>query len=237
MRSPAAWLSNLATRRQDRRAAEHREQTKALHLTSLTPEARSRFGRLEMLLASIVKKVENGQVSYREVVRKLDYLLEQFLLLGVKQVEFAEYLDSLRKDRGVLPPSTQKSPGVPSARLIADEQGARQVIAAICGSYRQEILSLEEEGKTEANPHNRALLEKRRELLHRRREYASQIGDIVFNIGHQLKLMDDTFGLINDEIRARSPEQVLNEIDELVSQTDRLTERLQEVEPFESAQP
>jgi hypothetical protein len=45
--------------------------------------------------------------------------------------------------------------------------------------------------------------------------------------------MEDTFGLINDEIRARSPEQVLADIEDVVNQTDNLTETLQEVSPFD----
>ena len=32
--------------------------------------------------------------------------------------------------------------------------------------------------------------------------------------------MEDTFGLINDEIRARSPEQVLADIEDVVLQTN-----------------
>lgn len=47
--------------------------------------------------------------------------------------------------------------------------------------------------------------------------------------------MEDTFGLINDEIRARSPEQMLADIDDVVLQTDSLTEALQEVAPFDQA--
>jgi hypothetical protein len=67
----------------------------------------------------------------------------------------------------------------------------------------------------------------------RRRQYVSQIGEILSNLNMQLHLMEDTFGLINDEIRARSPEQVLADIDDVVNQTDNLTETLQEVSPFD----
>ena len=48
--------------------------------------------------------------------------------------------------------------------------------------------------------------------------------------------MEDTFGLINDEIRARSPEQMLADIDDVVLQTDSLTEALQDVAPFDTMQ-
>jgi len=90
--------------------------------------------------------------------------------------------------------------------------------------------------KKDENLHNQAVLEKRKDILTRRREYVSQIGEILTNLNHQLHLMEDTFGLINDEIRARSPEQVLADIEDVVFQTDSLTEALQEVSPFDQMQ-
>lgn len=45
--------------------------------------------------------------------------------------------------------------------------------------------------------------------------------------------MEDTFGMINDEIRARSPEQVLADIEDVVFQTNAMTSALEEVAPFE----
>jgi hypothetical protein len=45
--------------------------------------------------------------------------------------------------------------------------------------------------------------------------------------------LEDTFGLINDELRARSPEQVLVEIEEVVAQTHTMTTVLDEVASFE----
>lgn len=87
----------------------------------------------------------------------------------------------------------------------------------------------------ETNLHTTAILEKRKEVLQRRGQYVERIAETLTNLGHQLGLMEDTFGLINDEIRARSPEQVLADIDGVVNQTDSLTERLEEVAPFDSA--
>jgi hypothetical protein len=41
--------------------------------------------------------------------------------------------------------------------------------------------------------------------------------------------------LISDEIRARPPEQVLSDIDDVVFQTKTMTELLEEVAPYENA--
>jgi len=60
-----------------------------------------------------------------------------------------------------------------------------------------------------------------------------RIGQSLINVSHQLNLMEDTFGLISDEIRARSPEQVLADIEDVVFQTDSLTATLEDVSPFD----
>jgi hypothetical protein len=43
--------------------------------------------------------------------------------------------------------------------------------------------------------------------------------------------MEDTLGLINDELRARTPEQVLADIDDVVYKADALMDMLDEVAP------
>ncbi len=37
----------------------------------------------------------------------------------------------------------------------------------------------------------------------------SMVGKTLTNLCHQLRLVEDALSLINDEVRARSPEQVL----------------------------
>ena len=51
-----------------------------------------------------------------------------------------------------------------------------------------------------------------------------------FELGKvELGPKEDTFGLINDEIRARSPEQILADIEEVVVATDTMSTALEEV--------
>ena len=85
----------------------------------------------------------------------------------------------------------------------------------------------------EADPNTQAVLTKRLEILERRNDFVAKISKIVTNISHQLRLLEDTFGLINDELRARSPDQVLADIEDVVSQTNTMTDLLEEVAPFE----
>lgn len=231
------WYARLIAARQDHEASRRLEVLKSKHLSSLAFEARSRFGHLEMLRKSIASQSEAGKSRYQEIVQKLDYLLEQFLLLGAKQAQFASYLDSIRKEAGVLPPNTAKSPGDPAARLIVDSDGLREVVAGIKAGYQSAIDKIDASLATERDPHNQALLAKRKEVVGRRSQYIDRIGDILSNIGQQLQLMEDTFGLVSDEVRARSPEQTLAEIDTLINQTDRLTDKLQAIAPFDTSEP
>jgi hypothetical protein len=46
-----------------------------------------------------------------------------------------------------------------------------------------------------------------------------------------MDLITETFGLINDEIRARSPEQVLADINDVVNQATSLTDAIDEITP------
>ena len=59
------------------------------------------------------------------------------------------------------------------------------------------------------------------------------MGKTLTNLSYQLQLVEDTFGLINDEVRARSPEQVLSDIDDVVSQTDVMARTLEEIAPLD----
>ncbi len=114
-----------------------------------------------------------------------------------------------------------------------DEAAIKEIVARVMERYEEEIGTIRASISDDANPHNSAVLEKRAEILDRRRQYFVRIGDILINLGHQLMLIEDTFGLINDEIRARSPEQVLLDIDDVVQQTDSLSDTLDQVAPFD----
>jgi hypothetical protein len=78
-----------------------------------------------------------------------------------------------------------------------------------------------------------AVLGKRLDVLPRRSDFVGKSGKILVNLDQLLELVEDTFGLINDEIRGRSPEQVLTDIDDVVWQTDSMTQVLEQIAPIE----
>ena len=238
------WYTDRLSVRYDSEVVARREKLKQEVGPTLPMSVMARFSRLEAMRNQIGSQTFEGKKWFREVLRKLDYLMEKFLLFGSKQVQVQTYLRSVydETDQGaVVPPPTVQSNirkvirGVdPSGEV--DEAWVQSTVATIQGRYTKEIEDLDAMLKKDENLHNQAVLEKRKDILTRRREYVSQIGEILTNLNHQLHLMEDTFGLINDEIRARSPEQVLADIEDVVFQTDSLTEALQEVSPFDQMQ-
>ena len=230
------WYAQRVEAKYDAEVRERHTKLRDQIFPSLDIETRNRYSKLEALRTQIDVQVEDGKPWFRQVLRKLDYLLEKFLLFASKQVQFQAYLRSVLSD--AKNSRTQIDPVPPKTRSVPanyDEAWVKSAVAQIQKAYDVDIEALKVSSGEETNLHNQAILEKRREVITRRREYVSRIGEILSNLNQQLHLMEDTFGLINDEIRARSPEQVLADIDGVVLQTDSLTEALLEVAPFDEA--
>ncbi len=225
------WYAERVETKYDAEVARRRDRLKAEVLPSLAGTVADRFLRLEHVRSQIDSQTGGDRRPYRQVLRKLDYLLEKFLLFGQKQAQFRTYLANLLAE-------VENKPVRGANERILLEPGdgwARETAERIQKRYGREIEKLDETVAKESNLHTAAILEKRKEVIARRGQYVERIAETLTNLGHQLGLMEDTFGLINDEIRARSPEQVLADVEGVVSQTDSLTERLEEVAPFDTA--
>src|SRR5205823_2810322 len=131
-------------------------------------------------------------------------------------------------------PDTVRLPAAPrAASRDPDDHWSQFAVGQVRAQYEAEIADVETLLQAEEDASTHAVLEKRLEVLQRRHEFIGKIGKILMNLSHQLRLLEDTFGLINDELRARSPDQVLTDIEDVVSQTNTMTELLEEVAPFE----
>ena len=235
------WYDRRLADRYDAEVVARRERLKVEVFPTLNDGIRERFGRLEYFRTQIGGQHFEGKRYYREVLRKLDYLMEKFLLFASKEVQFRSYLRSVLEEldrgsgyvwrQGEKPPKPKRRARTES--LEESGQWVRDAVLIAQEAYDEEVEAIREMLTKEENLHNQAVLEKRKDILFRRRTYVGRIGEILTNLTHQLSLIEDTFGLINDEIRARSPEQVLVDIEDVVSQSESLTETLQEVAPFE----
>jgi len=243
------WYASRLSRRSDAEVELRRQQLKAQTLPLLDPAMQARFTRLEEIRRQINTQAQQDQKWFQEVLRKLDYLLEKFLLFGAKEGEFRAYLGNVWLDEcsqnnpqantrrdlpraGGRPSSASRSAQAPRIPAPPMDRVA-QLVKDVQASYEAEVVQVQGLLKSEQDENTKMVLDKRIEVLQQRTEGVGKIGRILTNLQYQLALLEDTFGLINDQIRARSPEQVLADIDGVVYQTDSMTKLLDELAPFE----
>ncbi len=240
------WYKDRLETKYDKEVADRRAKLKERVFPHLSNGEISRFNRLEKQRGTI-SPTDGDKPYYRDVLRKLDYLLEKFLLFAEKRHEFHSYIESILEEVRSAEPVFEIESGVKSGKkkrvkigespVIDDSQRSDYwvlgAVEEIQGSYAEDIEQLHARLSIEQNLHNKALFDKRIEIVGRRSQYVSRIGEILSNLSHQMQLMEDTFGLISDEIRARSPEQILADIDHVVNQSDNLSDSLRELAPFD----
>lgn len=261
------WYAVRLEKRFDAAVRERRAALKAQVWAALRPDLRERFERLECLREEIGAQELDDQTWFREVVRKLDFLLEKYLQFASKDAQGRAYLRSvlgeIRAEGAADPRRGSPPPGNNARRLTLEdrkpaggrggegerEQGpsaatgplprdpddrwVQRTAAQIQDLYEAEMAEVREALEGQADVHTQAVLEKRLEVIQRRHQFVAKTGRILTNLGQQLKLLEDAFGLINDELRARSPDQVLADIDDVVGQTNTMTTLLEEVAPLE----
>ncbi|HLK58655.1 MAG TPA: hypothetical protein VKU00_18940 [Chthonomonadaceae bacterium] len=260
------WYEQRLSRKFDAEVEARRRKLKDQTLPQLRPETRDRFLQLEEIRKQVDTQSQDDKEWYREVLRKLDYLLEKFLMFASKEVQFRTYLESLRDQARSDAPTPMKfsdydvgepdrnsrrnrrhayddiprrpltigtEPEATPQELDADDLKVQQMVTEVQKAYTRERERLLQMLEKEQESETKAVLEKRADVLQRRYEFVGRMGKIITNVNHQLSLVQDTFGLINDEIRARSPEQILADIEEVVVATDSMTEALEELAPYE----
>lgn len=247
-----AWFAKRLEKKFDDEIIRHREELKAKVLPFVRDEVRDKFARLEDTRRQIEAQSKSEDRWFREALRKLDYLLEKFLQFAERESRFVTYLlsvlEEVRNDqRATAPPVIDDRQArrkrqdeqpqfqiATSGRFITPtEDWIRNTTTTIQEHYKNEMETLKVKIENPIDDPTKRVIEKRLEVLERRRDYVAKIGMILSNLHNQMELMSDAFGLINDEIRARSPEQVLADIDEVVLTTNSLTEALEAVTPLE----
>jgi hypothetical protein len=240
------WYQSRLALRFDQEVLERRERLKTQVFPLVAPDMQERFERLEGIRQNLEARAKSDNANnanrdsnddwFRQVLRKLDYLLEKFLLFAKKDAEFRTYVQSVYSS--IVKKSNYRNPefdfdygsdskeGKKVKKLPTD--WAQRTVSFIQSHYDSEVANVEEKSKEEQDFSTQAILDKRVDVLKQRHEYVGKIGRILTNLGHQMELLEDSFGLINDQMRARTPEQVLGDVDEMVTRTDAMTQLLDE---------
>ena len=92
------WYEVRLSRRFDAEVVARRKQLKDRVLPTLRRDVQERFYHLEGVRSQITTQSQDEQKWFREVLRKLDYLLEKFLLFAGKEAQFRSYLQSLSQE-------------------------------------------------------------------------------------------------------------------------------------------
>lgn len=246
------WFEQRLARRHDAEVRAHREQVKSETLPRLRRSLQDRFWKLEAERADIERHSTGADAQWMlEINRKLDFLLEKFLQFALKDEQFRAYLYETRAEIGLSPrrndsknvsSMNQNGPNVnvrfDNGRLSStapelNDRWVQETVQLLQEAYARDVTNIETHRNAEEDESTKAVLQKRLEVLQRRRDFVARIGKIVFNLSQQLQLLEDTFGLISDELLARAPEQVLGDIEDVVSQTNSMTQVLEELAPFE----
>ncbi|RYX81272.1 hypothetical protein EON83_24810 [bacterium] len=221
------WFEKRLDARHNAEIEAHRQRIKDETLPKLRPSLRARYEKLEQARREIEHQASNDKQWMREVLRKLDFLLEKFLQFALKDQQFRNYLLDAQQEIHPTPVPKSREP------LELNDKWTRDCVQFLQAAYMRDLDQLQAQRDDEGDDATKAVLDKRLEVLGRRRDFIARIGKIVTNLTQQLALLEDTFGLISDELLARAPEQVLGDIEDVVSQTNAMTQVLEEMAPFE----
>lgn len=249
------WYGTRMSRRETEAALMRRRAFRNQTVPQLRDQMKERYVRLESVSDQIRAQANTDKRYYGDVLPKLDYLLDKFLVFAVKEAQFRAYLKTIWEEchgtQAASPTSFgyeyvvndkrdggrgRGSQGSQQGRMRDSEAVAQwvpRVVGEVQEHYTEEMDKLTKLEEAEADSSTKAVLVKRIDVIKQRHEFAGKIGRILTNLNYQMELLEDTFGLINDQIRARSPEQVLSEIEGVVTQTDSMTQLLEELAPFE----
>ena len=107
------WYSARLSTRFDREVLARRAALKAETFPQIGRDVQDRFTRLEAIRSQVNSTEDlDREQWFREVLRKLDYLLEQFLRFSLKEAQFRQYLQTVF-DEVVLQKEPVRGPQAP----------------------------------------------------------------------------------------------------------------------------
>jgi hypothetical protein len=230
------WYEKRLSRKADAEVERRRRALKEAYLPTLLEHDRRRFEQLEQLRAEIGAQHTASQEWLLEILRKLDFLLERFLLFGSKHAQYLGYLRDLAVREGTIrAPRTGGLLGAWRGDAPLTAEDLEPLLVRVLGAYDRRLAEAQHNLARETDPPTRAVLQKNLDVLTRLRANAEQIGQTTRNLERQLDLVVDTFALINGQLRTSPPEQMLSDVDDVIGSSQTLTDTLAEVAPLEEA--
>jgi hypothetical protein len=236
------WYKERLDRRQREADRKKLEELEASILGSVSAEVAQRYHRMKRLRENMNGMVQGDERWFADTLKQLDCLLHRYLQFAAKEEAYRTYLNGLHVDAGSSASATQSAN---TARQVqgkrngrnspADSRSAEDTTERVIRAFEEELTDVRAQVEAEQDPSTQSVLQKRLEVLEKRREYVQKAFRTLINLRHQMQLFEDTFALINDELSVRSPEQILAEVEQVVMSTDTMMTALEEINTFESA--
>ena len=179
---------------------------------------------------------------YREVLHKLDYLLDEYLQFAAQAMQYRRYLVNLGETQARMAGRNLRIPGLPAGantdtarEMFAREAPADALIASVVEFFDRQSDRCARDMEREKDAEVLGVMRKNAEVLRSSKESVQQIGRVLRSVENQLDLVANTFTLINTQIRTGSPEQIVADVEDVVNQSQALTQTMQEFRPVEEA--
>ena len=230
----SAWYDRRLSQKFDAEVVRRRQELRRRCFPLMLPQDRQRYEALERMRREIEAQQAGAGTVQREMLRKLDFLMERFLQFASKRAEYLEYLRGLMKQElGIVPSRRGWWSG--AREEVPPAQQGDAMLAHLLQHFEDETQRLQQEMQRERGRSGEAILRKNVQVLEQSRSNVAQIGDIFRNVTQQLELVFDTFTLLNGQARTRPPEQMLTDVQDVVGSSEALTEALQEFAPLDQA--
>jgi hypothetical protein len=240
----SAWIRSKIAHKNLAAEEQQRQAQRASMLNGLRDEIRARFDHLQAKLGEIETAAKADPAwATTDLLPSLEFLLDKFLAFANKEGQYRQYLETIRdEEQDAAPVRSMRQGSRQQAQVVrplptgdATVAWANRLVDDVSARYTAESEQLNAEAEREQDPDARALLEKRAQVLQQRDDYLKRAGRAIVNIHRQLTLLEDAFGLINDQIRVRPPDQIKADLDGVLQTTQMMTKTLDEMAQFDQA--
>lgn len=223
------WYHALLRERLEWDSEKRRQYLRAQSLPLMRPEMRKRYIRLEEARLRIGAYGRSDPAWPKDMLRNLDFLLETFLAFGAKEQEFRNYMQMLLTENRGSGAASVASHAPISLPSTMPDSWIPQVVSEVRSSYSNTLENLDRAAKQSDNAENQAILAKRIEIVQQRLDDIGKLGQTLTNLSSQLKLIEETFGLVSDEQLIHQQVQVLSDVEGVVTQANIMSKTLDEI--------
>ena len=250
----SALYDKILLERQKKDILEYRQALKEKVFPRASHEFVNDYNELESARSQLDDEYERSN-DWKDVIDRLDLLLNKYLEFALLRFKLEKYISGLSEQaEEELPEMLSPKNNATSElrkRLQATQKSASEYsdstvrwvetqMSSIRLYFESQIMAIqqlmtEEEVRVAngtGNINNLDTLRKRIDIQRMMLNQAEKMGQGLTNLNHQMALMAETINLINGQVSSKQPGQVLSEIENLVDQSETVSNFLQDLTAF-----